>query len=219
MRGEGWWERGWGARRGRWLSPGPPRSLEECLWSSWSGWTRCSCQVLVQQRYRHQRPAPGGAGAGAPCTRLDGHFRPCLSGNCSGEAPGARSRGAKPWQGPRGPQWALPAPLRVILGCPGPQRACPHLHRSCPWLGPCSRCSLLHPRVLAPTPPPKPSPWFSHFAATGPAVAVCVCACVCVFCSCSEQGLLSSCGAGFSHCSSGCREQALGRVGFSSCST
>ncbi|OWK06839.1 SSPO [Cervus elaphus hippelaphus] len=57
--------------------------LEECLWSSWSGWTRCSCQVLVQQRYRHQRPAPGGAGVGAPCTQLDGHFRPCLIGNCS----------------------------------------------------------------------------------------------------------------------------------------
>ena len=133
-----------------------------------------------------------------------------------------REQGAgepSPGRGPRGPQWALPAPLRVILGCPGPQRACPHLHRSCPWLGPCSRCSLLHPRVLAPTPPPKPSPWFSHFAATGPAVAVCVCACVCVLCSCSEEGVLSSCGAGFSHCSSGCREQAVGRVGFSSCST
>ncbi|XP_068828902.1 LOW QUALITY PROTEIN: SCO-spondin-like [Capricornis sumatraensis] len=59
--------------------------LEECVWSSWSGWTRCSCEVLVQQRYRHQRPAPGGAGAeaGPPCTRLDGHFRPCLIGNCS----------------------------------------------------------------------------------------------------------------------------------------
>ncbi|KAI4585199.1 hypothetical protein MJG53_006733 [Ovis ammon polii x Ovis aries] len=57
--------------------------LEECVWSSWSGWTRCSCEVLVQQRYRHQRPAPRGAGAGPPCTRLDGHFRPCLIGNCS----------------------------------------------------------------------------------------------------------------------------------------
>nr|XP_045016023.1 SCO-spondin [Jaculus jaculus] len=57
--------------------------LEDCVWSSWSGWTRCSCQVLVQQRYRHQRPAPGRAGAAAPCTRLDGHFRPCPISNCS----------------------------------------------------------------------------------------------------------------------------------------
>ncbi|XP_011385501.1 SCO-spondin-like, partial [Pteropus vampyrus] len=65
--------------------PGP--CLEECVWSSWSSWTRCSCQVLVQQRYRHQRPVPGGAGEGALCTRLDGHFRPCLIGNCS-DAPG-----------------------------------------------------------------------------------------------------------------------------------
>jgi len=102
MRGEGGWERGWGAQRGPWLSPGPTWSLEECVWSSWSSWTRCSCEVLVQQRYRHQRPAPGGAGAGPPCTRLDGHFRPCLTGNCSGEAPGARSRGDEPWQGPPG---------------------------------------------------------------------------------------------------------------------
>lgn len=82
----------------------PPWPLEECVWSSWSSWTRCSCQVLVQQRYRHQRPAPRGAGEGTTCTRLDGHFRPCLSGNCSGEAPGARSQEAEPWQG-------LPEPL------------------------------------------------------------------------------------------------------------
>ncbi|XP_048069099.1 SCO-spondin [Ursus arctos] len=63
--------------------PGP--CPEECVWSSWSSWTRCSCQVLVQQRYRHQHPAPGavGAGAGSPCTRLDGHFRPCPVANCS----------------------------------------------------------------------------------------------------------------------------------------
>nr|XP_044630662.1 SCO-spondin [Equus asinus] len=57
--------------------------LEECVWSSWSSWTRCSCQVLVQQRYRHQGPAPGRAREGPPCTRLDGHFRPCLISNCS----------------------------------------------------------------------------------------------------------------------------------------
>ncbi|XP_004594559.2 SCO-spondin [Ochotona princeps] len=57
--------------------------LEECVWSSWSSWTRCSCQVPVQQRYRHQSPTPGGAGAGTPCTRLDGHFRPCVTSNCS----------------------------------------------------------------------------------------------------------------------------------------
>ncbi|GAB5568912.1 otogelin-like protein [Prionailurus iriomotensis] len=58
---------------------------QECVWNSWSSWTRCSCRVLVQQRYRHQGPAPGGAGTGAgpPCTRLDGHFRPCPLGNCS----------------------------------------------------------------------------------------------------------------------------------------
>uniref|UniRef100_A0A8D2ECW6 SCO-spondin n=1 Tax=Theropithecus gelada TaxID=9565 RepID=A0A8D2ECW6_THEGE len=61
--------------------PGP--CPEECVWSSWSSWTRCSCRVLVQQRYRHQGPASQGARAGAPCTRLDGHFRPCLIGNCS----------------------------------------------------------------------------------------------------------------------------------------
>ncbi|XP_008583107.1 PREDICTED: SCO-spondin, partial [Galeopterus variegatus] len=61
--------------------PGP--CPEQCVWSSWSSWTRCSCQVLVQQRYRHQGPAPGGAGEGPPCTRLDGHFRPCLLRNCS----------------------------------------------------------------------------------------------------------------------------------------
>ncbi|XP_037691794.1 SCO-spondin-like [Choloepus didactylus] len=60
--------------------------LEECMWSSWSSWTRCSCQVLVQQRYRHQGPAPGQGGEGTPCTRLDGHFRPCLIGNCSGDS-------------------------------------------------------------------------------------------------------------------------------------
>ncbi|KAM5255351.1 SCO-spondin-like [Ctenodactylus gundi] len=57
--------------------------LEECVWSSWSSWTRCSCQVPVQQRYRHQRPGPGQATEDAPCTRLDGHFRPCPLGNCS----------------------------------------------------------------------------------------------------------------------------------------
>ncbi|XP_016050982.1 PREDICTED: SCO-spondin [Miniopterus natalensis] len=57
--------------------------LEECMWSSWSSWTQCSCQVPVQQRYRHQRPAPGGMGEEPPCTRLDGYFRPCLIGNCS----------------------------------------------------------------------------------------------------------------------------------------
>ncbi|XP_069932953.1 SCO-spondin [Oryctolagus cuniculus] len=57
--------------------------LEQCMWSSWSSWTRCSCQVLVQQRYRHQSPTSGDAGAGATCTRLDGHFRPCLTSNCS----------------------------------------------------------------------------------------------------------------------------------------
>ncbi|XP_042533232.1 SCO-spondin-like [Dipodomys spectabilis] len=61
--------------------PGPCR--EDCVWSSWSSWTRCSCQVLVQQRYRHQRPVPSLAGEGAPCTRLDGHFRPCPISNCS----------------------------------------------------------------------------------------------------------------------------------------
>ncbi|CAK7295104.1 SSPO [Vulpes lagopus] len=61
--------------------PGP--CLEECVWSSWSSWTPCSCQVPVQQRYRHQGPAPGGAGERPPCTRLDGHFRPCPVSNCS----------------------------------------------------------------------------------------------------------------------------------------
>ncbi|XP_078198084.1 SCO-spondin isoform X14 [Callithrix jacchus] len=61
--------------------PGP--CPEVCVWSSWSSWTRCSCQVLVQQRYRHQGPASQGARAGAPCTRLDGHLRPCPIGNCS----------------------------------------------------------------------------------------------------------------------------------------
>ncbi|KAF7482827.1 hypothetical protein GHT09_005846 [Marmota monax] len=57
--------------------------LEECLWSGWSSWTHCSCQVLVQQRYRHQGPAPGRMAEGPPCTRLDGHFRPCPTGSCS----------------------------------------------------------------------------------------------------------------------------------------
>ncbi|KAF5918971.1 hypothetical protein HPG69_016344 [Diceros bicornis minor] len=61
--------------------PGP--CLEECVWSSWSSWTPCSCQVPVQQRYRHQGPAPERAQEGPPCTRLDGHFRPCLISNCS----------------------------------------------------------------------------------------------------------------------------------------
>ncbi|XP_055461492.1 SCO-spondin [Psammomys obesus] len=61
--------------------PGPCQ--EDCMWSDWSRWTRCSCKVLVQQRYRHQVPAPGRPGEGAPCTRLDGHFRPCAIGNCS----------------------------------------------------------------------------------------------------------------------------------------
>ncbi|XP_004430689.1 PREDICTED: SCO-spondin [Ceratotherium simum simum] len=61
--------------------PGP--CLEECVWSSWSSWTPCSCQVPVQQRYRHQGPAPERAQEGHPCTRLDGHFRPCLISNCS----------------------------------------------------------------------------------------------------------------------------------------
>ncbi|XP_017177065.1 SCO-spondin isoform X4 [Mus musculus] len=56
---------------------------DDCTWGDWSSWTRCSCKVLVQQRYRHQVPAPGQAGEGTPCTRLDGHFRPCTIGNCS----------------------------------------------------------------------------------------------------------------------------------------
>ncbi|KAH0520309.1 SCO-spondin [Microtus ochrogaster] len=56
---------------------------EECIWSDWSSWTRCSCKVPVQQRYRHQGPAPGRTVGGAPCTRLEGHFRPCTIGNCS----------------------------------------------------------------------------------------------------------------------------------------
>lgn len=66
----------------------PCPSLEDCMWSDWSSWTHCSCKVLVQQRYRHQGPAPGRAEGGAPCTRLDGHFRPCTIGNCSGKAQG-----------------------------------------------------------------------------------------------------------------------------------
>ncbi|KAL6074770.1 hypothetical protein STEG23_019076, partial [Scotinomys teguina] len=61
--------------------PGPCQ--EDCIWSDWSSWTRCSCKVLVQQRYRHQGPAPGRAVGDTPCTRLDGHFRPCTIGNCS----------------------------------------------------------------------------------------------------------------------------------------
>lgn len=56
------------------------------MWSDWSSWTRCSCKVLVQQRYRHQVPTSGQAGEGTPCTRLDGHFRPCAISNCSGKA-------------------------------------------------------------------------------------------------------------------------------------
>ncbi|XP_008064182.1 SCO-spondin [Carlito syrichta] len=61
--------------------PGP--CLEECVWSSWSRWTRCSCQVPVQQRYRHQGPASRRARAASSCTRLDGHFRPCTINNCA----------------------------------------------------------------------------------------------------------------------------------------
>lgn len=61
--------------------PGPCQ--EDCMWSDWSSWTRCSCKILVQQRYRHQVPAPGQAGEGTLCTGLDGHFRPCAIGNCS----------------------------------------------------------------------------------------------------------------------------------------
>ena len=42
-----------------------------------------------------------------------------------------------------------------------------------------------------------------------------------LFSSCGEPGLLPSCGARASHCGgfSCCRAQALGTVGFSSCST
>ncbi|KAM9651443.1 SCO-spondin-like [Trichechus inunguis] len=60
----------------------PQPCPEACVWSSWSSWTRCSCRVPIQQRSRHQVPAPGG-GEGTPCTRLDGHFRPCPPSNCS----------------------------------------------------------------------------------------------------------------------------------------
>ncbi|KAM8818088.1 LOW QUALITY PROTEIN: SCO-spondin-like [Rhynchonycteris naso] len=56
------------------------------LWSCWSSWTQCSCQVLVQQLNRHQRPAPEGVGEGLPCMRLNGYFRPCLVSNCSEES-------------------------------------------------------------------------------------------------------------------------------------
>ncbi|KAM6201811.1 SCO-spondin-like [Rhynchocyon petersi] len=60
--------------------PGP--CPEACIWSSWSTWTRCSCHVRVQQRYRHQRPVSE-AEEGTPCTQLNGHFRPCPLNNCS----------------------------------------------------------------------------------------------------------------------------------------
>ncbi|XP_006887346.1 PREDICTED: SCO-spondin [Elephantulus edwardii] len=55
---------------------------EACIWSSWSSWTRCSCRVPVQQRYRHQEPAPG-ALEDVPCTQLNSHFRPCPLSTCS----------------------------------------------------------------------------------------------------------------------------------------
>ncbi|XP_074051346.1 SCO-spondin-like [Macrotis lagotis] len=58
---------------------------EECVWTSWSSWTVCSCHVLVQQRYRHQGPGTRGTSQETPCTRLDGHFRPCHPRNCSEE--------------------------------------------------------------------------------------------------------------------------------------
>ncbi|XP_068939311.1 SCO-spondin-like [Petaurus breviceps papuanus] len=64
--------------------PGP--CPEECMWTSWSSWTVCSCQVLVQQRYRHQGPGSRGTSQETPCTRLDGHFRPCHPRNCSEES-------------------------------------------------------------------------------------------------------------------------------------
>ncbi|GAB1290783.1 SCO-spondin [Apodemus speciosus] len=97
--------------------PGPCQ--EDCMWSDWSGWTRCSCKVLVQQRYRHQVAAPGRAGEATPCTRLDGHFRPCAIGNCSEDS--------------------CPAPFEFqSCGSPCAGLCATHLsHRLCQDLPPC----------------------------------------------------------------------------------
>lgn len=96
----------------------PCPSLEECMWSDWSSWTRCSCKVPVQQRYRHQGPAPGQTVGGAPCTRLDGHFRPCTIGNCSGKAQGSGKVKELNGGGGRYPH-IDPPPTRPQCKCPG----------------------------------------------------------------------------------------------------
>lgn len=89
----------------------PAWSLEECVWSIW---TRCSCQVLVQQRYRHQGPAPGGP----PRTRLDGHFRPCLVSSCSVRPQEQEARELNADRDLPGSPLGRPAPLRAMLNVP-----------------------------------------------------------------------------------------------------
>ncbi|XP_012589306.1 PREDICTED: SCO-spondin [Condylura cristata] len=124
----------------------PSCTAEDCVWSGWSSWTPCSCRVRVQQRYRHQGPA---AGEGPPCTRLDGHFRPCAAGNCSADSctPPFEFRACgSPCCGLPSPNasWVLAPAEAVRLDC----KSCTCVNgslecssRACPLLGPWSSWS------------------------------------------------------------------------------
>ncbi|XP_069502497.1 SCO-spondin-like [Ambystoma mexicanum] len=52
----------------------------DCFWSPWTDWTECSCQSLLQERYRSLLSPSYGA---EPCKELETEFRTCDLSDCS----------------------------------------------------------------------------------------------------------------------------------------